>query len=88
MHKARLSLNWSCEILACERRQTEESQYYEEGCLYGTRDNWLKVGTEFFYVALNMLKINLNVFLETIFEVVQNSHADNLSDLKFDMHVW
>jgi len=35
MHKARLSLNWSCEILVYERRQIEEFQYYEEGCLYG-----------------------------------------------------
>jgi len=35
MHKARLSLNWSREVLACERRQTEKSQYYEEheGCM-------------------------------------------------------
>jgi len=30
MHKAHLSLNWSRELLARERRQTEESQYYEE----------------------------------------------------------
>jgi len=30
MHKVRLSLNWSREILTYERRQTEESQYYEE----------------------------------------------------------
>jgi len=35
MHKVRLSLNWSREILARERRQTEESQYYKEGCFYG-----------------------------------------------------
>jgi len=34
MHKARLSLNWSREILIRERRQTEKSQYYKEqkGC--------------------------------------------------------
>jgi len=39
MHKARLSLNWSCEVLTRERRQTEDSQYYREheGCLYGSR---------------------------------------------------
>jgi len=38
MHKARLSLNRNCEVLARERR-TEESQYYEkqEGCLYGPK---------------------------------------------------
>jgi len=37
MHKTRLSLNWSHKVLARERRQTEDSQYYEkyEGCLYG-----------------------------------------------------
>jgi len=36
MHKARLSLNRSREVIARERRQTEESQYYEEQeeCLY------------------------------------------------------
>jgi len=34
MHKARWSLNRSREILR-ERRQTEEPQHYEEGCLYG-----------------------------------------------------
>jgi len=40
MYKACVSLNQSCEILACKRRQkkTEESQYYQEqkGCLYGS----------------------------------------------------
>jgi len=36
MHKARLSLNWSREALARKRRQTENSQYYKEGCLYGS----------------------------------------------------
>jgi len=30
MHKARLSLNWSREILTRERRQIEESQYKEQ----------------------------------------------------------
>jgi len=30
MHKASLSLNQSCKVLARERRLTEESQYYEE----------------------------------------------------------
>jgi len=37
MHKARLGLNRSCEVLVHERRQIEESQYYEEqeGCLTG-----------------------------------------------------
>jgi len=36
MHKARLSLNRSREVLAREKRQTDESQYYEgqKGCLY------------------------------------------------------
>jgi len=36
MHKPYLSLNRSREILPRERRQTEESQYYEEqeGCSY------------------------------------------------------
>jgi len=35
--EARLSLNRSREVLARERRQIEESQYYEEqeACLYG-----------------------------------------------------
>jgi len=37
MHKAHLSVNWNHEVLTRERRQTEDSQYYEEheGCLYG-----------------------------------------------------
>jgi len=37
MHETRLSLNQSHEVLAREKRQTEESEYYEkhEGCLYG-----------------------------------------------------
>jgi len=36
MHKARLSLNRNCEVLTYERKQTEESYYYEEQeeCLY------------------------------------------------------
>jgi len=36
MHKARLSLNWSHEVLVRKGRQTENFQYYErhEGYLY------------------------------------------------------
>jgi len=37
MYEACLNLNRSCKVLARERRQTEEFQYYEEQkeCLYG-----------------------------------------------------
>jgi len=43
MHKTRLSLCWSHDILARERRQTEDSYYYEEHegtCLYGLGICW------------------------------------------------
>jgi len=60
MHKVRLSLNWSREILARERRQTEESQYYkeQEGCFYESRigRNWI------FFILLWTCYETLNAF--------------------------
>jgi len=89
MHKARLSLNRIHEVLARERRQNEESQYYEEQkeCMVQLIEgrNWI-----FFYVALNVIQLQTRFSRNHIFEiaVVQNFRTNNLIDLKFDMHVW